>query len=158
MAIDTSVWQAEYKKIINNPPKDGDILVSQDGSPVKLNVELKEGSPPFIFGRAYVPETVGSELDWFLQDEGMSSFHGWKCILMPRARSELMKRPEIVITETNAIVYVKSLKVVRKSHTNSSLLCEVHEYLPEEVVTEDVVTEDVVTEDVVTEDVVTEKE
>lgn len=128
MTDSLQIWSEKYDLLIQNPPKEGDILTSMDGSPVVLAVELKEKFPPFVYGRAYVPETVGDTLGWFLQSAESAGFHGWKCILMPRARTELIQKCGL----QNEVVEVKSLKVIRYSTSGKAILCEVHEYLPEE--------------------------
>lgn len=117
-------WCKEYDEWINNPPKEGEILQSADDSKALLVVELKEDVPPFIYGRAYVPEIVGKKLGWFLQSVDSQGFHGWKCILMPRARTELIRRYGL----QNEVIEVTSLKIVRLSQSGKSLLCEIHEY------------------------------
>lgn len=124
---DFAEWSAEYDALIKNPPKEGDILRSADDSPVVLAIDLKEKAPPFIYGRAYVPEIVGSALGWFLQSKDSAGFHGWKCILMPRARTDLIQKCGL----QSEVVEVTSLKVIRPSQSGLSLLCEVHEYLSE---------------------------
>ncbi len=117
-------WSQEYNEIIKNPPADGSILTTVDDSLVKLTVEIVDGSPPFIYGRIYVPEIVGVELGWFLQGAEMETYHGWKCILMPRSRAELIKE----IGLDGDTVLVKSLRLVRKSKSGKSFLCEVKDY------------------------------
>ena len=118
-------WSKDYDHHINNPPKDGDILTTPSvDSKVALVVELKEDSPPFIFGRAYVPEIVGHPLGWFLQSDTEENFHGWMCIILPRARTELIRKFGL----QTPVIYVKSLKIVRESRSGRALLCEVHEY------------------------------
>ena len=121
-------WIEEYEAVQQCPPKEGDILKPADGKAI-LVVELAEGSPPFIYGRVYVPETVGCEVGWFLQSSESQGFHGWKCILMPRARTELIRKFGVGA----GVIEVVALKVVRLSKSGKSLLCEVHEYCPEEV-------------------------
>ncbi len=122
-------WSDRYNEVTDSPPKEGDILVTLDGSPAKLIVEITPDVPPFIYGRVYVPEIVGIELGWFLQNEENDSFHGWKCVLMPRARADLIKTCGL----SGETVLVKSLRVIRPSQSGKSLLCEVAEYcLPEE--------------------------
>jgi len=117
-------WVEEYDATVKNPPKEGDILKPASGVAV-LAVELTNGAPPFIYGRVYVPEIVGAELGWFLQSSESTGFHGWKCILMPRARTELIRKYGVQAE----VLEVKSLKVVRPSQSGKSLLCEVHEYV-----------------------------
>ena len=120
-------WIEKYEAVQQCPPKEGDILKPADGKAI-LVVELAEGSPPFIYGRVYVPETVGCRVGWFLQSSESQGFHGWKCILMPRARTELIRKFGVGAE----IIEIASLRVVRLSHSGKSLLCEVHEYCPEE--------------------------
>ena len=125
--VDTGLreWSAEYDALINAPPKEGDILTASTlDANVLLMVELKEDSPPFIYGRAYVPEIVGHPLGWFLLDTDSQSYHGWKCILLPRARTELIRKFGL----QNESMEVRSLRVIRVSQSGKSLLCEVHEY------------------------------
>jgi len=117
-----SEWHEEYDLAINNPPKEGDILVAQEGLAL-LKVELNEGSPPFIYGKVNVPEIVGVTPKWYLQGES-DTFHGWKCIILPRARTELAKRFGL----GNETMLVKSLRVIRPSVSKKSLLCEVHKF------------------------------
>ncbi len=126
-------WSEEFETTQANPPKDGDILYPDEGKAI-LVVELTEGKPPFIYGRVFVPEIVGAKLGWFLQSSETQGFHGWKCILMPRARTELIRRYGI----SEEVIEVKSLKVVRLSQSGKSLLCEVHEYCEPEPETETV--------------------
>lgn len=118
-------WSEEYDRLIQNPPREGDILKSGDDSPVILLIELKADSPPFVYGRAYVPEIVGAKLGWFLQSAESQGFHGWKCILMPRARTELIQRCGL----KEEVIEIVSLKVIRHSVSGKSLLCEVHEHV-----------------------------
>jgi hypothetical protein len=119
-------WAQKFGEIMKQTPAEGTILrpLESDANAI-LVVELHEGSPPFVFGRAYVPEIVGEELGWFLHSSKSQGFHGWKCILMPRARTELFQRHGL----ESEIIEVKSLKVVRQSNSKKSLLCEVHEYV-----------------------------
>jgi hypothetical protein len=126
MSDDQKAWAQKFGETIKQPPKEGTILkpLESDAYAI-LVVELNEGSPPFVFGRAYVPEIVGAQLGWFLHSSKSSGFHGWKCIMMPRARSELFQRHGL----DQEVIEVKSLRVVRPSNSGKSLLCEVHEYV-----------------------------
>lgn len=122
---DVQKWSERYNEVIQNPPKEGDILSSASGGAAVLSVEINEGSPPFIYGRAYVPEVMSEDVKWCLQEEGVSSYHGWKCILMPRARTDLLRKVGL----DGDTVSVKSLRVVRPSQSGKSLLCEVADYV-----------------------------
>lgn len=116
-------WVEKYQKTIDTPPEPGDILRAVEGDAL-LTVEIKEGSPPFIYGRAFVPEILSVPVKWYLQAEDSHSFHGWKCILMPRARAALIQKCGL----HEEAMAVKSLRVIRHSQSGKSLLCEVHEY------------------------------
>ena len=113
-------WGVEYKKTLERLPDSGEILTTKDGSLAKLEFEINPGRVPFLYGLAYVPAEVGCELGWFLQSE--ESF-GWKCIILPKAREDCIKRYGL-----QNPIYVKSLKVIRVSQTGRSLLCEINEY------------------------------
>ena len=117
-----SEWHEEYDAAINNPPKDGDILIAREGLAV-LKIELNTGKPPFIYGKVSVPEIVGVTPKWYLQGES-DKFHGWKCIILPRARAELSKKFGL----SKEIMLVESLRVIKYSVSKKSLLCEVHRY------------------------------
>jgi len=121
--MDLKEWSDKYKEVLENPPKEGDILRALD-SDATLNIEITEGSPPFIYGKAYVPELVDMEPQWYLQNDDYKSPYGWKCVLMPRARADLIKKQGL----SGSFVKVKSLKIIKPSQTGKSLLCEVHEY------------------------------
>ena len=108
---------------IKNPPKNGDILITREGLAV-LKVELTEGKPPFIYGKVNVSEIVGVTPKWYLQSEHDEKFHGWKCIILPKARAELAKKFGL----GGEFMLVKSLRVIRPSVSKKSLLCEVHRY------------------------------
>lgn len=124
LAESANTWSEDYDALIKHPPKEGDILGSMDDSKVILVVELKDGSPPFIYGCVFVPEIVGQPLGWYMQSVDSLGMHGFKCILMPRARTELIRREGL----KGDIIEVTSLKVVRHSQSGKSLLCEVEEY------------------------------
>lgn len=122
-------WSKEYDDCISNPPSDGDILSAMgEDTDVLLVLELKDDHPPFIYGRAFVPEIVGQSIGWYLQDTDSENSHGWKCILLPRARTELIRKYGL----QNETMRVKSLRVVRPSQSGMSLLCEVHKYCDED--------------------------
>lgn len=118
-----STWQEEYDAAIQNPPKVGDILVAAEGM-VLLTIELKDGSPPFIFSKVNVSEIVGTTPKWYLQSEHDEYFHGWRCILLPKARGDLAKKFGL----SQPTMLVKSLRVIHYSQSKKSLLCEVHKY------------------------------
>lgn len=138
-------WSAEYDYFINNPPKEGDVLTAaESGAQVLLVVELVEGNPPFIYGRAYIPEIVGSPLGWYLQSATTQNYIGWKTILLPRARTELIRKFGL----QGETMEVESLRVVRISQSGRSLLCEVNKYGDEVEASDEVVKDEVVKDEV----------
>lgn len=118
-------WVKDYNECLENVPKPGDILKAFGDGKAVIAVELREGAPPFMYGKVFVPEVLGAALGWYLQSEDNRNFHGWKCILLPQARTELIRKLGL---STTGVVTVTSLRVVRVSKTGSSLLCEVAEY------------------------------
>ena len=87
-------WSAKYRNTTAYPPESGAILTAIDGL-ASLVVEITEGKPPFIYGKAFVPELPDIEPAWYLENDEHQFHHGWKCILMSKARSELLKRCEL---------------------------------------------------------------
>ena len=117
---------ARYREILNKPPNNGSILTSIDGSPVILTVQADKGKPPFIYGRAYVSEILDESLGWYLRGCDDNRQIGWKCVLMTRARRDVIESCDL--DEDNQFL-ITSLKVVRVSKSGQSLLCEISEYL-----------------------------
>jgi hypothetical protein len=115
-------WSEELKRVLQTLPQPGDILTTVSGKAV-LTIELAENKSPFIYGRIYVPTITDIEVAWRLQNEETYSFNGLKCILLPKARTEVLSECEIVDDK----IFVTSLRVVRQSLTGKSLLCEVGE-------------------------------
>jgi len=119
MCENLSNWRDKYLKVIANPPEEGTILKPLSGKAV-LVVEVQDNRPPFIYGKAFVPEIPSIEPSWYLQDEEHRSHYGWKCILMAKARTKLIRNSNL--SET---VEVDALRVVKQSQSGKSLLCEV---------------------------------
>ena len=135
MSSDQSKWAASYKKTLESPPEIGAILSTFSGTATKLTAELKQGFSPFIFARAHVPDLLNCPLGWHLRDVDDNSFHGWRCVLLPRARAEVIQKiglGELNAEGTESTLAVKSLKVIRYSNSGNAILCEVHEYWTEE--------------------------
>jgi hypothetical protein len=117
-------WAVEYEKLMSNPPAPGAILKAYGDSMARLNIELVADKPPFVYGLAFVPCIVGKPLGWFLQAIDSEGAHGWKCILLPKAREEAIRKLGL----KTKVVPVKSLRVIRMSNSKNSLLCEINEY------------------------------
>lgn len=122
----TDQWAKDFQNYTDNPPAAGTVLRCYGGSDVRLDLELVDGKPPFLYGRMFVPHIVGQELGWFLQPHDSDAAYGWKCILLPKAREEAIRR--LGITEKR--LRVRALKIVRYSRTGQAVLCEVAEYCP----------------------------
>lgn len=118
-------WSTQYKTLLNDTPKPGSILRAYNREPVRLIVDLQEGKSPFVYGLAYVPSIVGHELGWFLHAVGSDASFGHRCILLPKAREDALKK----CTVADGVIAVESLRVIRLSDSKKSLLCEVHKYL-----------------------------
>lgn len=117
-------WAEEYEFMCKNPPTDGAYLWTIDKSPIKLEILLETGRPPLIFGRAYVPNTVGVKPEWYAIGINSEVNYGWKAILSPSSRDELIRRRGI----RNKFVSVKTLKVLRPSMSGKSLVVEVDDW------------------------------
>ncbi len=122
--MNTSEWSDQYQTHLDNPPEAGTVLQTLSSEPARLDIEIQDGKPPFLYGRAFVPCIVGEPVGWYLQPMGTKQAHGWKCILLPKAREECLRRCGL----KDSTIPVKSLRIVRKSKSGSSLLCEVAEY------------------------------
>ena len=123
-------WREEYQYMLDNPPESGDFLLPKvrpdesDSALVKLEIECVPGRPPFIFARAYVPNIVGERPNWYVHDKASKACHGWKAVLHPKSRDEVIRKFGI----KDVYVFVKRLRVIRKSVTGQSLVCEVDEW------------------------------
>jgi hypothetical protein len=116
-------WQDTFSETMERTPQTGDILMTLDGSPVRLNIDLQEGKAPFIYGVAYVPCIVGAPVKWCARGLEDKSLYGWKCILMNNARDKIIRETKL----KKVVTGVTALKVVRPSKANCSLLVEVYE-------------------------------
>lgn len=117
-------WAKEFDIISRTPPETGDLIATEDGSRVKLSVELEVGKAPFIYTRIHVPCVVGGKLGWFAQSVNDTSSFGWKAILLPEARDQVIRKYGI----GSQSISVKALEVERVSHSGSSVLCRVLEF------------------------------
>ena len=116
----------KYQAVVSTPPSVGCILRTYDESPAVLTVHTEDKKPPFIFGRAYINELLGTELGWYLRGLDDDKSIGWKCVLMTRARRDVVKQCGDQLA--SGMILVNALRVVRPSESGNSLLCEVAEY------------------------------
>jgi hypothetical protein len=122
-AVTTDSWKDQFEAAKSAPPSAGTILVSLDGKPVKVNIELAAGKAPFMYGICHLPCIVGQPVGWYARSTEDETNYGWKCILLPKARDRVIRARGIA----SPVVGVKSLKVIRESREGKSLLVEVHE-------------------------------
>ena len=102
--------------------------MAQDGRPVRLNIDLKKGSQPFIYAQAYIPDTVGGKLGWFAHSVDIKQPFGWKVVLTPQSRQDVLIR----LGMKDLIVPVKSLRILSMSRTGGCLIAKVEEYLADD--------------------------
>lgn len=115
-----------YVDTISKAPAPGSILKTYDGSFSMLRVQIDEGKPPFVYGRAYPSEVVDDSLGWYLRNSKDERNTGYKCILLSAARRTLTKLfPDEFKLGS---IPVKSLRVIRVSESGRALLCEIHRY------------------------------
>lgn len=122
-------FRENYERTSSVPPEAETILRNVDPTqPIVLTIDLIEGKEPFIYAQAYVPSIVGEEvLGWCARGLNEPN-RGFKCIMMSKARDEVMRRNPSLPKQ----VLVKSIKVVKKAANGKSLLCEVHEWCDEQ--------------------------
>lgn len=117
-------WRREFQRYFSYPPTEGDILVTDDGSDIRLDIELTPNKPPFIYTRCFVPMIVLGPVGWFAQRADQNHNYGLRCIMIPRCRDEIIKRKGLA----EESVYVRSIRVLKESSSGHSLLCEVEEF------------------------------
>lgn len=122
--VNLDEWSDKYQHTLDNAPEAGTILRAPGGEECRLDLELTAGKPPFVYGRAYVPSIAGQELGWFLQPVSCQNAFGLKCILLPKAREDLLRKKGL----KSPTLSVKALRLVRWSQTKNSVLCEVAEF------------------------------
>ena len=119
--MDTGEWRKKFDEVSKNKPIEGHILTALDGQKIKLTLEFHEGSQPLIFTRIYVPQSVGVEPKWVAQGENENMNFGWKGLLRPKSRDDVIKK----FGMQNDFVLVKEVIVTKRSETGKSLQLEV---------------------------------
>jgi hypothetical protein len=116
---------------MTNLPPEGTILQCMDEESARVDIELMDGQPPFLYGRAFIPMLFGQKTGWYLQPFATEQdCKGIKCILASNARDDIIKKQGIVARPLR----VKSLRVLRISKSKNSLICEVAEHWQEAAV------------------------
>lgn len=124
MSSDNEDWANEYQFVVSNPPEADSWLKAKDG-PIKLNIVLTEGRQPLIYTKAYVPNTVGCDLDWFAQGtEDQVENWGWKVIIAPRSAHDVAQRLGL----NHEFVAVETIRILRMSVDKRCLIGEVIEW------------------------------
>lgn len=121
--FDLEEWLEEYDLLSKDPPKNGDIITTCDGSPVRIDVEYAVGKSPFMYASVYVPSEVGAKLAWYAQGKTAQHIYGLKAILKPRSRDLMIRRFGI---RTNPI-YVNAIRIDRFSDSGRSILVDIPE-------------------------------
>lgn len=136
MSTDLSIedWQTAYEAKVKAPPKENDFILAEDhedtdpentiAGKIKLQIELQQGRPPFIYARIFVPLTVGHTPEWVAHGVKSKTNHGWKAILHQRSRDEVIRK--CGVRET--MVPVKRLRVIRASETGQSIVVVIDEW------------------------------
>lgn len=115
-------WRRKYDEVSKNPPVDR-FIQAEEGQ-IRLEMELHPGKPPFIFTRVYILNIVGIEPAWYAQGADNTNSFGWKVILLPKSRDEALKRLGV----TRNVVFVKTIRVIKMSESQRSLLGEIVEW------------------------------
>jgi len=118
-------WRKAYDEIRENPPIEN--FVRAESGPIRLEVELHPGNPPFIFTRLYIRNIVGVEPAWFAQGKDQTNSFGWKVVLLPKSRDDVIKKYGV----KHNVIFVKTLRILKMSASKRSLLAEVCEFVPD---------------------------
>lgn len=97
-----------------------------DGSPLRININIHPGMPPYMFTIISPSVRVG-DLRWvgLRENDRESSVRGWEVVILPRSRNEAMLNFDL------ARLYglVKKIRIVRVSKSGNVLLAEIMEWL-----------------------------
>lgn len=124
---DMRKWRDKFQQTQESKPAPGTILRTFDGSPVRIRVDLVADQTPTMYAHAYVPCICGQPLEtlnWQVRSINETSLSGLRCILLPQATAELIRRnPGLP-----SIVSVMAIRVIRTSTSGKSLLVEIADY------------------------------
>lgn len=122
-ADEVSEWAASYWNMQQTDPV-GQILTTEDDSPIQINLSVEKGKIPFFSTRIYVPEAVCSVVKWFAYSE-VNHFSRSKFVcITPGSRDEALMKFDL----TKKFAYVKSIQIVRKAVRENWLLAEITEW------------------------------
>lgn len=108
-----SPFSSEFSKLIKNLPKKGKIITSEDGEMVNVFADWKErDNKPFCvyYCRAKIDKDATG---WYLHNEDF----GLVCLLAMFSYERLI--------EKGSDKFVQEIKVMRKTKSGKSLLCEI---------------------------------
>lgn len=125
-------WRQAYQEVLDNTPQRGDVLRAADymekpdeANPnrgkVALNIDCTNGSNPFVYARLYIG---GTPPDWYLYGPENTSFYGWKVVLHPKSRDEVVRRFGVM----SNTVFVRGLTIVSHAVSGKSLIAQVSEW------------------------------
>lgn len=120
--LTVSEWRRAYDQVAQNPPI-GKMITAEEG-PIRLEIELNPGQPPFIYSRAYIRNVVGEIPDWFAQGAKQTNSFGWKLVLLNKSRDEVIRKLGV----SKNVIFVKTIHVMKMSDSRRALLGEVVEW------------------------------
>lgn len=112
-------WLAEYTDFVNSEPEKGTIITSYTGEPILINCSMPAGAMPFFSAKIYVPKMSCSPVDWFGHGISDRADFGWRAVLVPFAREEVIRRK---IIQPNLTASVRALKILGISNSGKSVL------------------------------------
>lgn len=115
-------WLLEYTDFINEDPRQGTIITTHTGEPVLIRCSMPPGQMPFFSAKIYVPKMACSPVDWFAHGVSSQSDFGWRAILVPPAREEIIRRKAVLQNQT---ALVRALRVAGVSNSRKSVLVSV---------------------------------
>jgi len=118
--MNSQEWSEAYEKARKSLPQPGALLRPFGAEYARLDLSLEEGKPPFLYGRCFIPTTVGVPPGWYLQPVDSKNCHGIKCILMPKSRQRLLREHGVM----KSIIPIRSLTIVKRSRSGDSFLVD----------------------------------
>lgn len=117
-------WLDEYEEFMKQDPPHGLLISTYEGEPVRINCELKPGSMPFLSAKIYVPKMTCSPIAWFAHGLSSRADFGWRAVLVPQAREEVIRKHII----RDNIAPVGALKVHGKSASGKCILVSIAQW------------------------------
>ena len=103
-----------FRELLKRKPESGEVLSSQDGTPVQVHVQENEITGQYIM---FVNAAIDDDgKGWFLKDGVI----GLKCLIAPSSQYYLLEK-----YDTISHMFVSNLKVVRHNKKGTALVCEI---------------------------------